>query len=126
MASTITAWRPRQHWHRSAIDAARAAPGNILVYRLSDAVWEDADFTGDTRPPGGDAESFIEKLGMELAAPDHALALLPTRRLSVALLADADLVRQDGADTETNMLAQLNIVEASSPTRWACGCSRAA
>jgi hypothetical protein len=113
-------WFDGQHYYGLAsaaalasisIDAARAAPGNILVYRLSDAVWEDADFTGDTRTPGGDAESFIEKLGMELAAPDHALALLPTRRLSVALLADADLVRQDGADTETNMLAQLNIVD---------------
>ena len=94
-----------------SVDAARTAPDRTLVYRLSDAVWEDVDFTGDTRTPGPDAESFMEKLGMELAAPDHALALLPTRRLSVALLADADLARQDGTATESNMLAQLNIVD---------------
>jgi hypothetical protein len=40
-----------------------------------------------------------------------AAATLATKRLAVALIADAELATQDGAAVETNMLARLNIVD---------------
>jgi len=92
-------------------EAAGAAPDSAVVFRLSDAVWEGADFTGDTRRPVLNAEEFINVIGSELATPTSLLATLPTRRLSIAFIADAELARQDGANTRANMLAQLNIVD---------------
>jgi hypothetical protein len=45
------------------------------------------------------------------AEPIMAAATLATKRLAVALIADAELAAQDGAAVETNMLARLNIVD---------------
>lgn len=95
-------------------DAARAAPDATLVYRLSDLRLDPAGFEGDMLLPS--AEALAQLLEVELSQPVTAQAItaaatLATRRLDVALIADAELAAQDGAQTETNMLARLNIVD---------------
>jgi len=97
-----------------SVDAERAAPGSALVFRMSDLLLADKSFEGDTRLPT--AEALALDVAGELAQPQSAEAVmaaatLATRRLSVALIADAELAAQDGAAVETNMLARLNIVD---------------
>ena len=91
--------------------AAAADPETTVVFRLSDALWTDVDLHGDTRPAVRSAEDFIDLVASELSAPTSLLATLPDKRLAMALLADPELARQDGAQAEANMLAQLNIVD---------------
>lgn len=95
-------------------EAARGAPDRHLIFRLADLV-TDASFENDTRIP--DAEAMAQRVEGELNQPMRteaittAAALLPTKRLAVALIADTDLATQDGSQTEANMLAQLNIAD---------------
>jgi hypothetical protein len=95
-------------------DAARAAPDSALVFRLSDLKLDGKGFEGDMRHPT--AEALAQDVAGELALPQSAepimaAATLATKRLAVALIADAELASQDGAAVETNMLARLNIVD---------------
>jgi hypothetical protein len=92
-------------------DADQATPATQLVFRLADAVWENASFAGDTRMPAASAEGLVDLVGAELSAATALQAALPTRRLQVALLADSLQAQRDGASTEANMLAQLNVVD---------------
>jgi Metallo-peptidase family M12/Domain of unknown function DUF11 len=96
-----------------SVDAAKARPADTLVYRLSDATFGETDLTGDIRRVPQNAESLAETVAIELvgATPSTALATLPNKRVSVALLADTELALQDGTQTEINMLARLNIVD---------------
>jgi uncharacterized repeat protein (TIGR01451 family) len=95
-------------------DAARMAPESQLVFRLSDLQIQDASLENDTLIP--DAAQMLRLVEEELADPERAEAImaaatLATKRLSVALIADAELAAQDGAQTDVNMLARLNIVD---------------
>lgn len=95
-------------------DAARAAPDSALVFQLSDLKLDAKSFEGDMRQPT--AEALARDVAGELALPQSAepimaAATLATKRLAVALIADAELATQDGAAVETNMLARLNIVD---------------
>jgi hypothetical protein len=95
-------------------DAARSSPDSTLVFRLSDLKLDQGSFEGDIRVPN--AEAMADAVAGELAQPQTAEAVmaaatLATKRLSVALIADAELALQDGAAVETNMLARLNIVD---------------
>ncbi|HXR52769.1 MAG TPA: M12 family metallo-peptidase [Steroidobacteraceae bacterium] len=93
--------------------AARNAPGRAMVFSLADLKLDDASFEDDIR--FASAEELAGALAGELADPFQsqamAAAVLPTRRLSVALLADAELAALDGSQTEANMLARFNIVD---------------
>lgn len=98
---------------RISAEAARGAPDRHVIFRLADLI-TDASFENDIRIP--DAEAMAQRVQAELNQPMRAeaiamAAVLPTKRLSVALIADTDLANQDGAQTETNMLAQLNIAD---------------
>lgn len=90
--------------------AARASPDRSMVFRLAD-LKIDASFEGDIRRV--DASQLATELaaGLAQSAPAMAEAVLPYKRVSVALVADAELSALDGAQTETNMLARLNIVD---------------
>lgn len=95
-------------------DAARAAPDAPLVFRLADLRLDEKSFEGDMKLPS--AEVLAQDLEHELSQPQAvegvmAAVQLATRRLAVALVADAELAVQDGAAVETNMLARLNIVD---------------
>ena len=100
---------------RASPDAARQPPGQLMVYRLRDAVLQDFSFEADVllppRSTATTAEKLANALGGEIAAVSQALSALPDRRLLVALIADRDLSRLDGTQTEANLLAQLNIVD---------------
>jgi len=95
-------------------EAARGAPDRHLTFRLADLA-TDASFEGDTRVPN--AEVMAQRIGGELSQPMRAeaivmaAAVLPTKRLSVALIADAELAAVDGGQTQANLLARLNIVD---------------
>lgn len=91
-------------------DAARSAPERTMVFRLAD-LKIDASFEGDIRRI--DAGQMASELaaGLAQSAPATAEAVLPFKRVSVALVGDAELSSLDGAQTETNMLARLNIVD---------------
>jgi uncharacterized repeat protein (TIGR01451 family) len=95
-------------------EAARGPPDRHLVFRLADLA-TDASFEGDIRMPT--AEVMARRVEAELSQPSlmeaitMAAAVLPTKRLAVALIADPELASQDGPQTETNMLARLNIVD---------------
>lgn len=99
----------------ASTDAASQPPGRQMIFNLRDALLEDISFHGDTLLPGKNeeqtAQSLADKLGGELGIAINSFAALPDRRLMVALLADRDLSRQDGSETEANLLAQLNIVD---------------
>jgi hypothetical protein len=97
-----------------SVDAARAAPDSTLVYRLADMKLDNVSFEGDIRLPT--AEVLAQDVANELAQPQSAepimaAATLATKRLAVALIADAELAAQDGAAVESNMLARLNVVD---------------
>jgi hypothetical protein len=97
-----------------SVDAARAAPDSTQVFRLADLALTEKSFEGDMRQPT--AEALAQDVAGELAQPQSAepimaAATLATKRLAVALIADAELATQDGAAVETNMLARLNIVD---------------
>jgi uncharacterized repeat protein (TIGR01451 family) len=95
-------------------EAARGAPDRHLTFRLADLA-TDASFEGDTRVPN--AEVMAQRIDGELSQPMRAeaivmaAAVLPTKRLSVALIADAELAAVDGGQTQANLLARLNIVD---------------
>jgi uncharacterized repeat protein (TIGR01451 family) len=97
-------------------EAAAASPDSLIVYRMADAIVDGPVFDNDmVRPDHASTPVSGEDLaGMvraQLLAPATAAALVPVRRLAVALIADAELVALDGAATDTNMLARLNVVD---------------
>ncbi|MBK6673215.1 MAG: hypothetical protein IPG49_06870 [Proteobacteria bacterium] len=97
-----------------SVDAAQAAPDSALVFRLADLKTDQKSFEGDMVAPS--AEVLAQDVANELAQPQSAEPImaavqLATKRLAVALIADAELATQDGAAVETNMLARLNIVD---------------
>jgi uncharacterized repeat protein (TIGR01451 family) len=97
-----------------SVDAARATPDSALVFRLADLRMDEKSYEGDMKLPT--AEVLAHDVAGELAQPQSAepimaAATLATKRLAVALIADAELAAQDGAAVETNMLARLNIVD---------------
>jgi hypothetical protein len=84
-----------------ANEAAAALPADTpVVFRAADAILDGVLFENDTLAFDAIAED-----------PLVASAVLPTRRVTVALVADAELVAQDGANAAANMLARLNIVD---------------
>jgi len=95
-------------------EAARTAPDRHLTFRLADLA-TDASFQGDTQVPN--AELMARLIEGELSQParaeaiEMAAAVLPSKRLSVALIADAELATVDGSQTEANLLARLNVVD---------------
>jgi len=88
-------------------DAAARPAGDLMVYRLRDALWEEMSLDGDTRP--------VPVTGAQLAkglAPMAAtFPVEPLRRLEIGVVADALLAGQDGTDVEANLLARLNIID---------------
>jgi Metallo-peptidase family M12/Domain of unknown function DUF11 len=81
--------------------AAAANPQAPMVFRLSDVLLEKISFEGDMKWAPVSATDL----------PATAAAVLATRRLTVGMVADAELVALDGAATESRMLARLNIVD---------------
>lgn len=99
---------------RISTDAARAVPDATLVFRLADMKLDQMSFEGDTVVPNAEvlAQGVADQLSQpQVAEAIMAAATLATRRLAVALIADAELAMQDGPEVETNMLARLNIVD---------------
>jgi hypothetical protein len=91
-------------------DAAAALdPASLMVYRLRDVVWEDVDLEGDTLTAPQDGAQLVA--GLTTATTPFFRGMTPTRRLSVALVADALLAAQDGEQVELNLLAQLNVID---------------
>jgi hypothetical protein len=84
--------------------------GQPMVYALADAVLPGPVFAGDTVRPALSGEQLLDGIAAG-AEPATAAATLPTRRLSLALVADAELAGLDGTSTETNLLARLNVVD---------------
>jgi uncharacterized repeat protein (TIGR01451 family) len=95
---------------RTNADAAAAAPDSLVVFRLADAVMDGPVFMDDTLRPALTAEALADQVSAELQAPATAAALVATRRLTIGMIADAELVARDGADTQSKMLERLNIV----------------
>jgi hypothetical protein len=91
--------------------AAAAAADSLVVFRLADAVLDGPVFADDMVRPTLNGEELAEMVAAELKAPATAAALVATRRLTVGLIADAELGALDGASTSSNMLARLNIVD---------------
>ncbi|MEO6184695.1 MAG: M12 family metallo-peptidase [Steroidobacteraceae bacterium] len=92
-------------------EAAREAPDSSLVFRLSDAVWEGVDFTGDVLHPPKNAEEVLGLVSAEATDPSSQLATLATKRLQIALIADGELNARFGAQTGATMLTLLNNVD---------------
>lgn len=92
-------------------DAAAADPDSLVVYRLADVVSDGPLFMDDTVRPGLSGEALADLVTSELQVPATAEAVAATRRLTVGLIADAELVALDGAATTSNMLARLNVVD---------------
>jgi hypothetical protein len=82
-------------------------PRQLVVYRLRDALWEDLSLEGDTRPVPRNGAQIAGQLKGEM------LGISPgeSGRLSLALVADAQLARQDGDAVEANLLARLNLID---------------
>jgi Metallo-peptidase family M12/Domain of unknown function DUF11 len=91
--------------------AAAAAPDSLVVFRLADAVLDGPVFADDMVRPTLSGEELAQMVAAELKSPATAAALAATRRLNVALVADAELAVLDGASTTSNMLARLNVVD---------------
>lgn len=79
-----------------------------VVYSLRDLVWEELPVEGDTI-------AIPRQNGAQLAGQLNGISWQPgdaaPRRLEIAVVADAALAALDGAETETNLLSQLNIVD---------------
>jgi uncharacterized repeat protein (TIGR01451 family) len=75
-----------------------------VVFRIEDAQLNGTSFANDIALTGTAAMDPI-------MAAAVAAAVLPNKRVTVALIADAELVTQDGVNTQSNMLARLNIVD---------------
>jgi hypothetical protein len=56
-------------------------------------------------------EGLADRVTAELRAPATASVLAPMRRLTVGLIADAELVVLDGASVSTRLLERLNVVD---------------
>jgi uncharacterized repeat protein (TIGR01451 family) len=81
--------------------AATMAKDAPVMFRIEDAQLNGASFANDIALTGTVAAGD----------PVMAAAVLPNKRVTVALIADAELVTQDGVNTQANMLARLNIVD---------------
>jgi uncharacterized repeat protein (TIGR01451 family) len=92
-------------------DAAAADPASLVVYRLADAVLDGPVLADDMVRPTLNGQELAALAAAQLTAPATAAELVATRRLTVGLIADAELVALDGAATTSNMLARLNIVD---------------
>lgn len=87
--------------------AALMDSGQVLVYRLRDAQWETPSLEDDTRPVPRNGAELVRDMKSGLPA----FALDKPVRLSIAVVADALLVRQDGENVEPNLLARLNLID---------------
>lgn len=87
--------------------AALMDPGQVLVFRLRDVLWETPSLENDTLPAPQNGVELVRGLKGGLTA----LGLGQPARLSIAVVADALLVRQDGEDVEPNLLARLNLID---------------
>jgi hypothetical protein len=87
---------------------AGAPPGQPMVFRLSDVVWDDVSFEGDVlhAPPGNGQELVTGLTPTALTFDDG-----PTHRLAVAMVADHFLAAREGEFLESHLLAQLNIID---------------
>lgn len=87
--------------------AAAMDPGQVLVYRLRDALWEIPSLEGDTLPAFENGAQLVRGMKSGLSG----LRFGEPARLSVAVVADALLARQDGDAVEANLLARLNLID---------------
>ena len=90
--------------------AAALGANDPLVFNLRDAVLEAGSFAGDMVRPGITAEALIDTLPV-VANPATALAVLTTRRLNVAVIADAELVALDGNALDDNLVSRMNVAD---------------
>jgi hypothetical protein len=82
-------------------------PRQLVVYRLRDAWWDDLSLEGDTLPvPRNGAQ-----IAGQLKGGMQGIGFGEPGRLSLALVADAQLARQDGDAVEVNLLARLNLID---------------
>ncbi len=90
-------------------------PGSTpVVFRIADVEAGSVSFVGDIRHPPGlsSAESNLGPVDFSAEIrPPTAFVLLPTKRLNVALVADAELAAREGVNTEGAMLARLNVAD---------------
>lgn len=89
--------------------AAPLDPASLMIFRLRDVVWQDLDLEGDTLAVPQNGAQLAAKLTSGTAP--FMQGMTPTRRLSVALVADTALAAHDGAQVEANLLAQLNVID---------------
>lgn len=93
------------------VQAAAAAPDSLVVFRLADVLLDGPVFTDDMVRPALNGQELAEMVSAQLQAPATAAALTATHRLSVGVLADTELATLDGAATNSNMLARINVVD---------------
>lgn len=87
--------------------AAAMDPRQVVVFRLRDALWELPALENDTLPPTQNGAQLARDMKSGLAG----LRFGEPARLSVAVVGDALLVRQDGDAVEANLLARLNVID---------------
>src|SRR5690606_37664868 len=92
--------------------AQAAAPEQPMVFRLRDAVFDEATFEDDLRhAPPGNGQRLAESLATLQPPASAAATDGPTHRLKLAIVADSILAARDGDDLEANLLAKLNIID---------------
>jgi hypothetical protein len=89
---------------------ANLDPDETISYRLADLQISGILFEGDIATITRTGSELVAQIGAALAPP-MAAAVLATRRLDVAIVADTELVALDGANTQANAIARLNIVD---------------
>jgi MipA family protein len=91
-------------------DTARRLPPRMqVVYRLSDAHIEDASFAGDLMPIGATLDDAMGALAADF--PALAAEVLPTRRLDVGVVLDAEEVARYGTEASSLAIARMNAVD---------------
>ena len=95
---------------RASGDAAAMDADAQVIYRLADMQISGALFDGDTLTATRSGVEALAQIGTELV-PASAGAVLTTKRLDVAVLADTELQALDTTDTDANAIDRLNIVD---------------
>jgi uncharacterized repeat protein (TIGR01451 family) len=95
---------------RASGEAATMDPDAHLIYRLSDVQISGALFEGDMRDVTRTGADTLALIGAQLM-PATGAAVLTTKRLDVAVVADTELVGLDGANTDPKVIDRMSIVD---------------
>ena len=91
--------------------AAGMDPEAHVIYRLADVQVSGALFDGDMRDVVRTGADTLALVAAEVTPATAAATVLATKRLDVAVLVDSELVGLDAANTDSNVIDRLNIVD---------------